>query len=492
MRRPPQRLSSPLLVLATLAAASACSTASEQPAFNTGGGFFLPDAQTGGGGQDGGPGGGQGGTSDGAGQGDPDGSAGGGGLDGSAGGGGGGGGGLDGATGGGTADAGVSGGGGVDDAGGSGGGGVTDAGGSSTDGFVQPPDAGGGGGEEDTFDEFDTGDTWKKPDTAPETDVSYVADIGNGQVGGGGICNPQIGAVDFQKLNIKGQLDLIIFVDTSGSMGSESAAVQNNLNKLGAFMAAKAIDYRIILIGQKKSCCPLCIQPPLGSGNCSNQSNPPVFYHVDQYVSSTNGLAKVVQTFNMWSDKLRPTSTKQFLVVTDDNANNSLSWFENELLKLKLPDGTPAFGDPLDYVFHGIFAWGNGSSKGCSTGADAGDVYYDLVKKRNGVWFPVCESDWSSMFDKLGQGVADSVKPICTYELPEVAPGVVPDPKLLNVVYAGETSLTEFPQLPNASCQDNQHGWYFEDAAQTKVALCPFSCNGLNDGGKILFDYGCP
>lgn len=274
-----------------------------------------------------------------------------------------------------------------------------------------------------------------------------------------------------------GGVDIIWFIDTSGSMSQETAWVQQNLNNFAGYIGAQNLDYRVIMIGAAS----VCVAPPLGGPGCTDG---PRYKHVSETVGSTNGLEKVISTYPKWQSFLRPDTTKNFIAVTDDNSRKDAAWFNAELAKLT----NPGFKD--GFVFHSIVAYGNLPSKGCVTGARIGQVYLDLTAQTKGVKFPVCDQDWQSIFDQLAKSVAQTATAPCTYLIPPPPAGKTFNKSLIQVLRTDAGNEGVIPQVPDkASCGAN--GWYYDDPNAPKtVILCPQTCTAVS-GGKIDIEFGC-
>jgi hypothetical protein len=274
-----------------------------------------------------------------------------------------------------------------------------------------------------------------------------------------------------------GGVDIIWFIDTSGSMSQETAWVQQNLNDFASYIGAQNLDYRVVMIGKSS----LCVKPPLGGPGCTDG---PRYRHVKETVGSTNGLEKIISTYAKWQDFLRPDTTKNFIAVTDDNSRKDAAWFNAELAKLT----KPGFAD--GYVFHSIVAYGSIAKKGCTTGARIGEVYLDLTQQTKGVKFPVCDQDWKSIFDQLAKSVAQTAKAPCSYLIPDPPKNKTFNPNLILVWRADPGQEMVIPKVADkASCGAN--GWYYDDPQNPKtVVLCPQTCKAV-EGGKIEIEFGC-
>ncbi|MCB9557603.1 MAG: hypothetical protein H6707_15955 [Deltaproteobacteria bacterium] len=274
-----------------------------------------------------------------------------------------------------------------------------------------------------------------------------------------------------------GGVDIIWFIDTSGSMAVETAWVRTNLNAFAAFIGKQNIDYRVVLIADKS----VCVPEPLAGPNCADG---PRFKHVKQTVGSRDGLQKLISTYPLYQAFLGPTASKNFIAVTDDESSITAATFKTQLAALT----NPGFAD--GFTFHSIVAYGNVAIKGCNTGARIGQAYLDLTAETKGEKFQVCLQDWTSLFPTLANSVAATATLPCEYKIP------VPESRKINygdirVKHTRGSTTVEIPKLANEAACSGSDGWFFDnDAAPTAVRLCPLSC-GTIAGAKVTIDFGC-
>ena len=116
-------------------------------------------------------------------------------------------------------------------------------------------------------------------------------------------------------------------VDNSGSMDEEIAAVRERLNAFSQQIVDSGVDVRIILIAaplgmpvpqdpfdfddDSDENLGICIDPPLGSGTCPNDSQPPRYAHVPTEVGSHDALNLFIDTYPACK-AIASTSTKTF------------------------------------------------------------------------------------------------------------------------------------------------------------------------------------
>jgi hypothetical protein len=133
-------------------------------------------------------------------------------------------------------------------------------------------------------------------------------------------------------------VDIILFVDNSGSMTEEITALQSGINDaLIGPLEAGGVDYRVILISTHGDVDveSVCIEEPLSgipAGGCAVPPAQPVFtdrfYHYSLDIGSRNGWCQLLNSFNAsdgfgllpngWGHVLRPDALKTIVALTDD------------------------------------------------------------------------------------------------------------------------------------------------------------------------------
>lgn len=333
---------------------------------------------------------------------------------------------------------------------------------------------------------------------------------------------------------IKQPADIIIMIDTSGSMGGEADAVEARINDdLAGNLESAGVDYKIIMIadfppddGGNANDPTLCIGPPLAPQNCSNITTPKPtngadFFHYDAHVDSRDSLVVAIDEFDDpagdegptsgagqitggWGTLLRTDSRKFFMEISDDNANGTYDAdeFDTEI-KAHYAAMYPA-ADPLDYVFHSIIgieanpaggAWPateprrNGT---CGQGAvNNGSVYQDLSIMTEGLRFPLCDNDdFDAIFSAIADDVVAGVTLPCSYTPNSTGNGSIDLDKSAVVFEPSDGSgLESLTRVPNAgACVD---GGYYLDTVD--FVLCPATCDRVraDDAGKVTLRVGC-
>ncbi len=300
--------------------------------------------------------------------------------------------------------------------------------------------------------------------------------------------------------------DIILAVDTSGSMSEESAEVQQNLNNFATIITNSGIDVHVVLIADAS----VCIPGPLGSGACGGADESlPAYRHVVQTVNSNDALQVILTTYPQWQPSLRPNATKTFLVVSDDDSDMSASAFTSQLLALD----PPTF---QGFLFHGIVANSDvldcfgftcpmnnpccyaPGPFGCSSyGAAEGTVYKELAMQTMGISGDLCSQEFDPIFQDLAEGVISASQLACEYAIPEPPMGETFDPAQVNVLYTPGGQMMPQPiyNVPGGA-QDcgPQGGWYYDDPVNpTMIMICPASCDALQNDpmGKVDVEFGC-
>lgn len=332
-------------------------------------------------------------------------------------------------------------------------------------------------------------------------------------------------------------VDIVWMVDNSSSMQPAIAEVKAGLNDFAALIAAKNLDYRVIMLSLRSATSPVviggsnrypvCIPQPLaGDASCGDG---PRFFQSSIDIRSTQPLEQLLGTFAQtegykegqekggepWADKLRPEATKTIVVVTDDNARLSANDFEhfpggkNPFNSLTLPPGIldPVHNGIFDgYLFSGIYGWGSDSDPDVTCvypdgtkPPSSGPTYTTLVTKTGGVRAQLCDESaaWGPFFDAVAQAVVETSKLSCEVTIPQPQDGEL-DPDAVNVQIVANDVPTTLVKVAGAASCGPEGGWYYDDdTAPTKVLLCPAACDlaqtavGPGKTGRIEVLFGC-
>lgn len=301
--------------------------------------------------------------------------------------------------------------------------------------------------------------------------------------------------------------DIIIAVDTSGSMSEESDEVQANLNNFATIITQSGIDVHVVLIADAS----VCIPSPLGSGQCNGADEKlPSYRHVVQGVASTDALEKVISTYPLWKSVLRPEATKTIAVVSDDESNLGAAAFTSQLLALDPPtfqgfkfDGIVSSTSPDACIFGGCFFNCLACTNPCCNkaqfctplSAEEGKIYKELIAQTGGVYGDLCLQDFAPVFADMATSVVKGSQLSCVYDIPPPPDMATFDPTKVNVNYTpGGGTSTPILNVPDSGACGTTGGWYYDNAAApTKIIVCPTTCGTLkaDANGKVDVLFGC-
>ncbi|MDI1447863.1 vWA domain-containing protein [Polyangium sp. 6x1] len=332
--------------------------------------------------------------------------------------------------------------------------------------------------------------------------------VGPGSGTGGGLTDADTCAsVSSEAQAGKQPADIIIAVDTSGSMDEEIAQVQANLNKFAQIITASGIDVHVVMIADAT----MCIPAPLGSGACNGADEKlPNYRHVVQTVASTDAFQQILGTYPQWKDVLRPNAVKTIAVVSDDNSDMAANTFMSQLLALDPTfqgfkfDAIVSFEGGDQCVFQCAFNCAacpftccNKQSPLCEPiSAEEGTVYKQLVQQTGGVLGNLCTQNFDPVFNSMATAVVSEAKISCDYPIPTPPDGTSIDPTKVNVVYTNSngTKTTIYNVPAGQGDCGNTGGWYFDSpVAPTKITVCANTCAALQGdaGGKLEVLFGC-
>jgi hypothetical protein len=314
-------------------------------------------------------------------------------------------------------------------------------------------------------------------------------DDGGGDDGPGGVDanpngDPDAGACvaeGFQAVEATRPVDILWVIDNSGSMDDEEARVQNNMNGFAQSIAASGVDYHVIVITNTGH---ITVPPPLGGS--------PELLQVNQQIESHDALEWTVATYPMYQSFLRDGSIKHIVAVTDDESDWSQGTFEAQLAALT----APGFG--TDWKFHAVVAedppW-DFSSHCFGLAADIGATYIDLQQDHGGLFFSLCDTDWSPLFSTLSQTVVQDLGLPCTYDIPDPPNGQTLDPTRVNFIYTPTSGQPiTIPNVGDISGCNGGDGWYYDDPINpTQIIVCPNTCTTLEGDatGQVSVEIGC-
>jgi hypothetical protein len=362
-----------------------------------------------------------------------------------------------------------------------------------------------GGCEENDVGSFDGSDGDTDTDTDTDTDADGDGDSdGDSDADGDtdsdgdsdGDTDTTCEEVTSNAENVLVPVDIVIAIDNSGSMDFESSWVQQNMNGFSGQIVASGVDAHIVLISAStaQSDNGICVPAPLGSGSCPADSNPPNYRHVEQSVGSNDALYQIHQTFGQWSDMLRPGSERHFIVMSDDDSDDSAAAFVGWMS-----------GHGIDeFRFHSIVA-SIGPLAAIATSfcvafgvpltAAAGTVYMELTDLTGGVYGDLCLQDFAGVFDEVATVVSDAGI-VCEWEIPEPPEDQEFVADEVNVDFVDGDAVTHAIGWVEsaADCDDVEHGWYYDDNENpTTIHVCPQTCAWMQgeEDAQVIIKFGC-
>jgi hypothetical protein len=288
-------------------------------------------------------------------------------------------------------------------------------------------------------------------------------------------------AIEKEAELVRPPVDIVVALDTSGSMAPQVCNVSANLTKfadnVGATTRVAAVYEMGLALGGLTTL--LCgVFDPLATTQLS--MDPARYLHVAREVDSNDALSALIEQFPTYGKFLRPGSPTHFLVVSDDESRPmQAAPFKMQMEQL--------LGHP--FYFHAIVADG----QNLCIGAAVGTQYLMLADMTMGQKLSLCEQDWSVLFKKLEEAVAASAPLPCDFDVPAPPTGQTFDKGAVSVVYtAPGGQAAPFPRaLTEASCGDKQ-GWHYDNPDQPKrIQFCPAACTQVRTGGKISIAFGC-
>jgi hypothetical protein len=320
----------------------------------------------------------------------------------------------------------------------------------------------------------------------------------------GGEC----GGVSQTAQSILQPADIIIGIDTSGSMDEEIMFVQQNLNAFSQQIIDSGIDVRVILIGTEGMTMAqmpgglfggggdqqnaICIGPPLGSGMCPGDSNPPVYTHVNTEIGSNDILDVFVRAYPQYAPQLRENSLKSFVAITDDDAVSD----EGQLMY----SNAPAFISAVSMLDPNPNFWANWRYSSiycftqCEFAAAVGAVHAELVSMTGGVGGDLCLQDFKTVFDALAKQVVESVTLSCDWEIPPPPNNEDFDKGKTNVLLELDGAPDQLGKAAGADGCGDQNGWHYDDEAiPTRVVACPATCTRIQaaQNAAVQIQFGC-
>jgi hypothetical protein len=254
---------------------------------------------------------------------------------------------------------------------------------------------------------------------------------------GGGAAAKQDGAVT-EKFDLNASLklvDIVIGIDTSGSMMGELNFLENNMQKFMDGLTKMKVDSQVTALGSTKFNFPTSIAADK-------------FQVVNEKISSHNVINVLTEFLQGGPHPLpfRNGANIEVIIVTDD-------------------DGTPKGGMAEDFksvpgyktYVNAIVGLGAGldpTAAGCEI-ANVGTQHIKLADSTGGAKYSICEQDWNDMLNKLSKNIVDRTNSIKLSKNPDLTKiaevkvnGVTVDPKNYTIGADGSVNFSESYEVP--------------------------------------------
>lgn len=284
-------------------------------------------------------------------------------------------------------------------------------------------------------------------------------------------------------------VDIVWTIDTSGSMENDVQQVQMNMDDFAQFMRMKNVDFRVVMISDRNF-----VQPSSVFQNDDRFK----FVQREGGVPSKQLFTATLDQWDKYKDFLRPGSTKNFAVVTDDN--DLVPWMD---FKSQLQDRLQSLGSSNEFKFHAIASPPGQACYpllGCcrmgsfEPATATGTQYWNLAQDTGGTTNTICTDDWSSVFDDLAKAVATVTQLPCTFQVPEPPSGQTFDKAGVTVEFAPANGMARlFPRADGQSACGDSAAWHYDDFDDpAEIHLCPAACDAVKSTtGEINVQLGC-
>jgi hypothetical protein len=300
---------------------------------------------------------------------------------------------------------------------------------------------------------------------------------------------------------IKKPLDIVIYLDSSSSMGTATAAIKANFDKyFSQKLVDSGIDYRVIAI----SAAPPVPNPadpsryffyPRGTGSGS--------LTIDFLVTFSTPPAANQEPLKGWSQWCRPEASKALFAITDSGSGPKTPAleFEHQLYDIQV---LPGFGtrEARNYRFHfmsGFIPNPSPEKPWLPTDpvvtqakcANVGVPGQDLAILTGGLRFSMCEDAlFDEYFEALAVSEVEKVPVSCSFPVPNDTKGAPVDPNTLDLEYTESGTKHAIHQVHGLDeCASG--GFYVEGST---VELCPITCSEVQAAldSKLTVKHGCP
>lgn len=305
----------------------------------------------------------------------------------------------------------------------------------------------------------------------------------------------QCGAVMQTAQNTLQPVDVIISIDTSGTMRDEATFVKENMNAFSKQIKDAGIDVHVILISAEWTGMDdpfggllftdgLCIAAPLGSGMCPADSNPPGYAHVIETIGQWNILDAYIYRYADYKQHLRENALKTFVSVSDADASTGADKFVRDVMALE-----PSSNMWSNWRYAAIYPFVN-----CGEDGGQGLVHADLVQRTMGIGGDLCQQDFAPVFDEIAKKLVDVVQLSCDWAIPPAPSMEAFDANKTNVALNIDGKAESLLKSPTVAECGAREGWHYDDEAKpTRVVACPATCARIQAAttAEVSVLFGC-
>lgn len=280
-------------------------------------------------------------------------------------------------------------------------------------------------------------------------------------------------------------VDIIIALDTSGSMAPNVCNVSKNLTTFAAAVGENShvvSIYEMGLLG-------LVTQALCGSSDplamTELAQDPDRYLHSAITVDSFNSLTQIAGHYDTYAKFLRPTAATHIIVVSDDESDPLFGGLTAADFRMQMDE---KLGRP--FFFHSIVA--DGTATDCLY-SRVGTQYLMLSEQTMGQKLSICAQDWSALFAQLEEAIVSTATIPCDFEIPPPPQGEALDPNAVQVVFRPTGSAEQqFTRAESAGSCADETAWHYDDASDPRrIELCPAACEAVKRSGKVDIAFGC-
>lgn len=194
-----------------------------------------------------------------------------------------------------------------------------------------------------------------------------------------------------QGFDIREKIDILVYIDKSGSMGDDNSRLKDNADAFMSQLAALSTDYQIMVVTEDFGCHNGSIITPSTAnpvGVFSAALDGPSGGFTEAGLSVALKALEASGAGECNAGFLREEVALSVLLISDEPEQSPAGWESTLEEVLALEPDTIISAIAGDYP------------NGCET-AEPGDGYYQSVSATGGVFLSICETDWSPHIDAI-------------------------------------------------------------------------------------------